>query len=89
MLRSRSGNGIWRGQDWCANIQAGGQALASSSESPVTFSHPETVMKINEQFFLEFNGEEHTEYKKRLHVTCCRSVGKSVKACPEAYSYWA
>jgi hypothetical protein len=28
-------------------------------ESPLTFSHLETVMKINEQFFFEFNGEEH------------------------------
>jgi hypothetical protein len=39
---------------------AGGQALASKSESPLTFSHLATVMKINEQFFFEFNGEEHT-----------------------------
>jgi hypothetical protein len=38
---------------------AGGQALARKSESPLTFLHLETMMKINEQFFFDVNGEEH------------------------------
>jgi hypothetical protein len=35
---------------------ASAQALARKNKSPLTF---ETVMEMNEKFFLEFNGEEH------------------------------
>ncbi|KAF7502574.1 hypothetical protein GJ744_005465 [Endocarpon pusillum] len=54
-LAARSSNGRQ-----IKNVMAGGQALASKSESPLTFSHLETVMKMNEQVLFEFNREEHT-----------------------------
>jgi len=38
---------------------ASAQALARKNNSPLTFSHLETVIEMNEKFFFEFNGEEH------------------------------
>jgi hypothetical protein len=39
---------------------ASAHALVGMNKSHLTFSHLETVMEMNEKFFFEFNGEEHT-----------------------------